>query len=167
MKKEVISLFIDGEQVKAVHAKKEKGRVKLLSLESIPLKSRIERKEVVKDDDDPFGLDFDENETGETGEKENGNNNIIYEILNGFSLENISVSVNLPESNVGFMSVDNVPEKSKRKIKKLVIKEIEKKYSVTTNAFAVLPSNNGSKMAVFQRGNNPVYTFDSRCSMQC
>ena len=162
MSKNVFSLFIDGNEVKFVWAKKIKDKIKLMSLERATLKSRIEEKEVVHHGEDSFedtfGLQFDKNESNEIQSKDNENKNIFYNLLNKYPIEKGDITVNLLESNVGFISFSNNLEKTRSKIKGNIIEEINKIYTLNLKSedVVLVPGNNGELVAVFQMSENPV-----------
>ncbi len=150
MKKDILSIFVDGNELKIVRAKRIKSKIKILSVESIQLKLPIEEKESVYADEnvkeDFFGMEESEKDEADgVKDKHSENKNIFYNVLNKYSVENGAIAVNLPESNVGFISFDTLDEKSKRKLKKRVIEEIQKDYdlTVTGEKFFLLPGSNG------------------------
>lgn len=163
MKKEVISIFADGNELKVVYARKVKGKVKVLSFDRVKLYSPIEEKELATaetpiEEDYFASTDNDDQETDATHEKEDDNKDIFYDLLNTYSAEKAIIALNLPETNTGFVSVDNTSKKSKRKLTKQVINEIQKNFElvVEPDKLFLLPSSNGEGKAVFQRGGNPV-----------
>lgn len=162
MNKDVFSLFIDGSEIKLVWTKRVKDQINILSVENIPLKSRIEEKEkesiyqMEEIDADPFGVEYGKEEGIE--EKSDDNKSVFYEILNKYSVEKGVITINLPESNVGFFIPRKISENSKRKIKRSVREEINKNYSISVmdEEFDLVSGDNGELVAVFQRGGNPV-----------
>lgn len=163
MKKEVLSIFVDGNELKLVWAKRVKGRIKILSVENVSLDASIDEKESVYSDnnlnEDCFDTkEFSESKSDTPEEKQNDNKNIFYDILNKYPVEKSTITLNLPETNAGIISIDSSKEISNKKLQKRIINEIQKDYAltVTPEELFLLPSDNGELKAVFQRGSNPI-----------
>ncbi|MFC1558165.1 hypothetical protein ACFL40_02290 [candidate division KSB1 bacterium] len=161
MKKEVLSIFVDGNELKLVQAKRVKGKIKIISVEHVSLNTSIDEKESVYSDnnfnEDCFGTE-EFNESIAPEDKQNDNKSMFYDILNKYPVERSIITLNLPETNAGIISIDNSKEVSNKKLKKRIIDEIQKDYAltVTPEELFLLPSDNGELKAVFQRGSNPI-----------
>ena len=154
---------MDGNKLKLVQAKKAKGKIKIISVEHVSLNTSIDEKELVYSDnnlnEDYFGTEvFSESESDTQEDKQSDNKNIFFDILNKYPVEKSMITLNLPETNAGIVSINSSKEISNKKLKKRILDEIQKDYAltVTPEELFLLPSNNGELKAVFQRGSNPI-----------
>ena len=111
MKKEVLSIFVDGNKLKLVQAKKAKGKIKIISVEHVSLNTSIDEKELVYSDnnlnEDCFGTEeFSESESDTPEDKQIDNKNIFYDILNKYPVEKSMITLNLPQTNAGIISIE-------------------------------------------------------------